>query len=48
MKVVIGRNPHFTIAGAFTNPLEALAKLPELRPDEERERVDRAVMRPIR
>ncbi|MFB5761968.1 response regulator [Paenibacillus medicaginis] len=33
MKVVIGRNPHYTITGAFTNPLEALACLSELRPD---------------
>lgn len=33
MKVVIGRNPSYTIAGAFTNPLEALVRLPELRPD---------------
>lgn len=33
MKVIIGRNPHCTIIGAFNNPLEALANLPELRPD---------------
>ncbi|OPH47440.1 hypothetical protein BC351_39875 [Paenibacillus ferrarius] len=33
MKVIIGRNPRFTITGAFTNPLEALERIPELRPD---------------
>ncbi|MBJ6363765.1 response regulator [Paenibacillus sp. GCM10012307] len=33
MKVVIGRNLHYTIIGAFTNPLEALASMPELTPD---------------
>jgi two-component SAPR family response regulator len=33
MKVIIGRNPHFTIIGAFSNPLEALARFAELQPD---------------
>lgn len=33
MKVLIGRNPHYSITGAFSNPLEALSRLPELRPD---------------
>ncbi|MDF2934713.1 MAG: yehT 1 [Paenibacillaceae bacterium] len=33
MKVVVGRNPHCRIIGAFNNPLEALEKLPELQPD---------------
>ncbi|WP_088830134.1 response regulator [Paenibacillus tyrfis] len=33
MNYVIGQNPHYTIVGAFTNPLEALARLPELKPD---------------
>ncbi|UKS27097.1 response regulator [Paenibacillus sp. HWE-109] len=33
MKVLIGRNPHYTIIGAFSNPLEALASMPELKPD---------------
>lgn len=33
MKVVVGRNPHCRIIGAFNNPLEALEKLPELKPD---------------
>ncbi|TXK83710.1 response regulator [Paenibacillus sp. N3.4] len=33
MKVLIGRNPHYTITGAFSNPLEALDRLPSLRPD---------------
>lgn len=33
MKVVVGRNPHYTIVGAYTNPLEALRHIPELRPD---------------
>lgn len=33
MKVVVGRNPHCRIIGAFHNPLEALEKLPELQPD---------------
>lgn len=33
IKTIVGRNPNFTIAGAFTSPLEALRKLPELRPD---------------
>ncbi|NEW04712.1 response regulator [Paenibacillus sp. SYP-B3998] len=33
MKVIIGRNPHCVIIGAFTNPLEALASLAELQPD---------------
>ncbi|WP_426929174.1 response regulator [Brevibacillus ginsengisoli] len=33
MKHVIGQNPHYTIAGVFTNPFEALASLPDLQPD---------------
>ncbi|NOU75034.1 response regulator [Paenibacillus sp. LMG 31458] len=33
MKVIIGRNPHCTIVGTFSNPLEAVTSLPELRPD---------------
>ncbi|MCY9663942.1 response regulator [Paenibacillus alginolyticus] len=33
MKVIIGRNPHCTIVGTFSNPLEAVSSLPELRPD---------------
>ncbi|MGC5326684.1 response regulator [Brevibacillus sp. SYSU BS000544] len=33
MKYVIGLNPHYTILGTFTNPLEALACLPHLQPD---------------
>lgn len=33
MEHVIGQNPKFSIKGAFTSPLEALARLPELRPD---------------
>ncbi|KEQ26724.1 response regulator [Paenibacillus tyrfis] len=33
MNYVIGQNPHYTIVGAFTNPLEALARLSELKPD---------------
>ncbi|MHA6529510.1 response regulator [Paenibacillus sp. BAC0078] len=33
MKVLIGRNPDYAIIGAFTSPLEALASLPELKPD---------------
>ncbi|WP_088835201.1 response regulator [Paenibacillus tyrfis] len=33
MKYIIGQNPNYTILGAFTNPLEALARLPELKPD---------------
>ncbi|RAU97897.1 response regulator [Paenibacillus sp. YN15] len=33
MKVVVGRSPHCRIIGAFSNPLEALEKLPELQPD---------------
>jgi two-component system, LytTR family, response regulator len=33
MKVIIGRNPNYTITGAFTSPLEALSRLPELRAD---------------
>ncbi|MFK4437893.1 response regulator [Paenibacillus sp. RC21] len=33
MKYVIGQNPYFTIIGAFTSSLEALASLSELRPD---------------
>ncbi len=33
MKYVIGHNPHYTILGAFSNPLEALDCFPELGPD---------------
>ncbi|WP_438434981.1 response regulator [Gorillibacterium sp. sgz500922] len=33
MKVIVGRSPHCRIIGAFSNPLEALERLPELRPD---------------
>lgn len=33
MKFVIGQNPHYKILGAFTNPLEALERMQELRPD---------------
>ncbi|MGG4450179.1 response regulator [Brevibacillus porteri] len=33
MKHVIGQNDHYTIVGAFTHPLEALACLPDLCPD---------------
>lgn len=33
MKVIIGRNPHFTIIGAYSNPLEALTNFTELQPD---------------
>ena len=33
MKYVIGQNPQYTILGAFSNPLEALACFPQLRPD---------------
>lgn len=33
MKVVVGRSAHCRIIGAFSNPLEALEKLPELQPD---------------
>lgn len=33
MKVVVGRNPHCRIIGAFSNALEALERLPELQPD---------------
>lgn len=33
MKVVIGKNPHYNIVGAYSNPVEALARLPELQPD---------------
>ncbi|OAS19179.1 histidine kinase [Paenibacillus oryzisoli] len=33
MKVLIGRNPHYTIIGAYTNPHEALASMAELKPD---------------
>lgn len=33
MKYVIGQNPHYTIVGAFTSPLDALACLPDLCPD---------------
>lgn len=33
MKYVIGQNPHYTILGTFTHPLEALASLSHLNPD---------------
>lgn len=33
MKYIIAQNSHFIILGSFTDPLEALAYLPELRPD---------------
>ncbi|WP_317891184.1 response regulator [Paenibacillus oceani] len=33
MKVIIGRNPYFTITGTFVSPLEALDHLPRLEPD---------------
>ncbi|BAU26311.1 response regulator receiver and SARP domain protein [Aneurinibacillus soli] len=33
MRYVLERNPNYTITGAFTNPVEALQRLPELRPD---------------
>ncbi|MFD2670814.1 response regulator [Marinicrinis sediminis] len=33
MELLIGRNTSFTVKGAFTNPLEALACLHELKPD---------------
>lgn len=33
MRVLIGRNPDFTILGTFVDPMEALKQLPELRPD---------------
>ncbi|MFF2018752.1 response regulator [Paenibacillus sp. NPDC058177] len=33
MKVMISRDHHFIIAGAFIHPLEALERLPELKPD---------------
>ncbi|NOV01013.1 response regulator [Paenibacillus planticolens] len=33
MKVIIGRNGHYDIVGAFSNGHEALERLPELRPD---------------
>ncbi|TBL68607.1 response regulator [Paenibacillus thalictri] len=33
MKYIIGQSPHYTIAGVFTNPLEALDCLPQLEPD---------------
>ncbi|MEK8130516.1 response regulator [Paenibacillus filicis] len=33
MKVILGRNPHYHIVGAFTSPLEALECVPGLRPD---------------
>ncbi|MFF2910992.1 response regulator [Paenibacillus sp. NPDC057934] len=33
MKVMIGRDHNFIIAGAFIHPLEALEQLPELEPD---------------
>lgn len=32
MKHVIGQNPHYTIVGAFTSPMEALACFPDLCP----------------
>ncbi|NIK78523.1 two-component SAPR family response regulator [Paenibacillus castaneae] len=33
MKVIIGRNANYRIVGAFTNPIEALEKLEEIKPD---------------
>lgn len=33
MKVVIGRNPNYSIAGAFMSPFEALSHMAELKPD---------------
>lgn len=33
MKYIIGQDPHYTIVGAYTNPLEALADLPTLQVD---------------
>ena len=33
MKVIVGRSAHYEIAGAFTSPIEALDRFPELRPD---------------
>ncbi|MFS1514440.1 response regulator [Chengkuizengella sp. SCS-71B] len=33
MKIVIERNKQLTIVGCFTNPLQALAELPSLKPD---------------
>lgn len=33
MKVIIGRNPNFTISGTFVSPIEALDRLPDLMPD---------------
>ncbi|MDQ0191666.1 response regulator [Paenibacillus wynnii] len=33
MKVLIGRNSDYRIMGAFTNPLDALECMPELKPD---------------
>lgn len=33
MKNMIGQNPHYTILGAFTHPLEALDSLSRLKPD---------------
>ncbi|WP_337104132.1 response regulator [Paenibacillus sp. YIM B09110] len=33
MKVIIGQNPHYTILNAFSNPLEALERMAELKPD---------------
>ncbi|MRN53749.1 response regulator [Paenibacillus monticola] len=33
MKVVVGRNPNCHVVGAFSNPLEALAAFPSLKPD---------------
>ncbi|OCT11569.1 histidine kinase [Paenibacillus pectinilyticus] len=33
MKVLIGRNPHYTIIGAFSSPHEALAAMADLKPD---------------
>jgi two-component system LytT family response regulator len=33
MKYIIDHNPNYTVLGAFTSPLEALACLPELKPD---------------
>lgn len=33
MKVLVGQNSNYSIVGAFTNPVEALANLQELQPD---------------
>lgn len=33
MKVILGRNTNYTIVGAFTNPIEALEKMEDIKPD---------------